>query len=61
MDAADVIISQLDSLQNEAMSCMDLLLRWIVIRICDANTQCLLRVLDLTKALFNLMASKVRK
>ena len=55
MEAADVILSQLGELPREAMSCMDLLLRWLVVRICDANTQCLLKVLDLTKALFQLM------
>ena len=58
MEAADIIILQLVFVHLEAMSCMDLLLRWVVIRICDANTQALLRILDLTKALFNLMISK---
>lgn len=58
MEAADLIILQLVFVHLEAMSCMDLLLRWVVIRICDTNTQALLRVLDLTKALFNLMISK---
>lgn len=59
MDAAELILNSLDSHQSEAMSCMDLLLRWVVVRVCDANTQCLLKVLDLVKALFTLMISKV--
>jgi hypothetical protein len=60
MEAADMILRQLGELPKEAMSCMDLLLRWLVVRICDANTQCLLKVLDLTKALFLLMIDQVR-
>ena len=59
MDAADLIIGSLENREAEAMSCMDLLLRWVVIRVCDANTQCLLKVLDLATALFKLMISKV--
>lgn len=58
MEAADVLLTQLNSLEAEVMSCMDLLLRWVVLRMCDANTQCLLKVLDVTKALFTLMADK---
>lgn len=59
MEAVDVLLSQMDSLAREVMSCMDLLLRWVVLRMCDANTQCLLKVLDLAKALFGLMAGQV--
>jgi len=59
MEAADIILGQLGDLPREAMSCMDLLLRWLVLRICDANTQCLLKVLALTKALFLLMIHQV--
>jgi len=60
MEAADIILRQLGDVPKEAMSCMDLLLRWLVLRMCDANTQCLLKVLDLTKALFTLMVDQVR-
>ena len=59
VDAVDMILGSLEAREAEAMSCMDLLLRWAVVRICDANTQCLLKVLDLVKELFNLMISKV--
>ena len=37
---------------DAAVSCLDLLLRWAVLRLCDANTQCLLKVLELCKAMF---------
>lgn len=59
MEAADVLLTQLPGLRREVMSCMDLLLRWLVLRICEANTQCLLKVLDLTKALLELMVDQV--
>ena len=59
MQAADMLLSQLEGLRQEVLSCLDLLLRWAVLRICDANTQCLLKVLDLTKALFTLATEEV--
>ena len=59
MQAADMLLSQLEGLRQEVLSCLDLLLRWAVLRICDANTQCLLKVLDLTKALFTLAIEEV--
>ena len=60
IEAADVLLGQLDDVGEAVISCLDLLLRWLVYRICDANTQCLLKVLHLTKALFALCASSVR-
>ena len=54
-----MLLSQLEGLRREVLSCLDLLLRWAVLRICDANTQCLLKVLDLTKALFTLAIEEV--
>ena len=60
IEAADVLLSQLDDVGEAVISCLDLLLRWLVFRICDANTQCLLKVLHLTKALFVLCTSSVR-
>ena len=59
MEAADVLLTQLSGLEDEVMSCMDLLLRWVVLRMCDANTQCLLKVQEVTKALFTVMAQQV--
>ncbi|KAL3133794.1 hypothetical protein ABBQ32_008271 [Trebouxia sp. C0010 RCD-2024] len=53
IEAADLLLMQLPDIADAAVSCLDLLLRWAVLRLCDANTQCLLKVLDLCKALFD--------
>ncbi|KAL0039701.1 hypothetical protein WJX77_005628 [Trebouxia sp. C0004] len=53
IEAADLLLMQLPDVADAAVSCLDLLLRWAVLRLCDANTQCLLKVLDLCKALFD--------
>ncbi len=50
---------QLPDVADAAVSCLDLLLRWAVLRLCDANTQCLLKVLDLCKALFDVCQEMV--
>ena len=52
---------QLPDIAEAAVSCLDLLLRWAVLRLCDANTQCLLKVLDLCKALFETCQEMVSK
>lgn len=52
IEAADLLLQQLPDVADAAVSCLDLLLRWAVLRLCDANTQCLLKVLDLCTALF---------
>lgn len=52
IEAADLLLQQLPDVTDAAVSCLDLLLRWAVLRLCDANTQCLLKVLELCKALF---------
>ena len=54
-----MLLSQLDSMQSQVISCLDLLLRWIVLRICDANTSCLLKVFELSKGLIAMMVSQV--
>ncbi|KAL0028272.1 hypothetical protein WJX79_006476 [Trebouxia sp. C0005] len=53
IEAADLLLMQLPDIADAAVSCLDLLLRWAALRLCDANTQCLLKVLDLCKALFD--------
>ena len=59
MEACDMILNQSNELEKEIMSCMDLLLQWIVARICEANTSCLLKVLDLLGKLFDIMINQV--
>lgn len=38
---------------------LDLILRWIVLRVCDGNTQCLLRVLELARHVLELLGDGV--
>ena len=59
IEAADLLLMQLPDIADAAVSCLDLLLRWAVLRLCDANTQCLLKVLDLCKALFDVCQDMV--
>lgn len=59
VEAADMLLAQLPDLSEAALSCLDLLLRWAALRICDANTQCLLKVLELCRALLDLCATEV--
>lgn len=59
IEAADLLLIQLPDITDAAVSCLDLLLRWAVLRLCDANTQCLLKVLDLCKALFDVCQDMV--
>lgn len=59
IEAADLLLMQLPDIADAAVTCLDLLLRWAVLRLCDANTQCLLKVLDLCKALFDVCQEMV--
>ena len=59
IEASDLLLMQLPDVAEAAVSCLDLLLRWAVLRLCDANTQCLLKVLDLCKALFDVCQEMV--
>jgi len=61
IEAADLLLMQLPDIADAAVSCLDLLLRWAVLRLCDANTQCLLKVLDLCKALFDVCQEMVSR
>jgi len=61
IEAADLLLMQLPDIADAAVSCLDLLLRWAVLRLCDANTQCLLKVLDLLKALFDVCQEMVSR
>ncbi|CAD7700615.1 unnamed protein product [Ostreobium quekettii] len=53
--AADLICGAVDSLYDEIISCLDLILRWAVIRICEAKTESLLHTLAMLKAIFKAM------
>eukprot|EP00803_Ostreobium_quekettii_P007309 evm.model.scf_1455.1 EVM.evm.TU.scf_1455.1 scf_1455:6723-19697(-) len=53
--AADLICGAVDSLYDEIISCLDLIFRWAVIRICEAKTESLLHTLAMLKAIFGAM------
>ena len=42
------------------LSALDLVLRWLVLRICEGHMQCLLKVLELTRALLDALYDHVR-
>ena len=54
-----MLLAQLPDLSEAALSSLDLLLRWAALRICDANTQSLLKVLEMCRALLDLCATAV--
>lgn len=63
VEAADMIMAELSATPEEreaVLSCLDLLLRWAVIRLCDprGNTTSLLKVLDMCKALLEFLDAK---
>ena len=59
VEAADMLLGQLPDIPEAAVSNLDLLLRWAVLRMCDGNTQCLLKVLEMCKALLELCQQMV--
>ena len=58
----DVIILACHIQLNEAvLGALDLLLRWVVLRVCEGNTQCLLRILELAGRLLDNLYDQVRR
>jgi len=43
------------------LGALDLLLRWVVLRVCEGNTQCLLRILELASRLLDSLYDQVRR
>ena len=43
-------------LDSQVMACLDLLIRWCVLRIVESNTQSLVKVSDLLKAVMDAMS-----
>ncbi|KAF5842943.1 hypothetical protein DUNSADRAFT_3536, partial [Dunaliella salina] len=56
--AVDLLREALPDLFDEILSQLDLLFRWCTLRILEANTQMLVKVLDLLKEIFGTMASR---
>ncbi len=55
MEGASMLLDTATQDPPAALSCLDLLLRWIVLRQADTNTQCLLKLLELAKVLLVLL------
>lgn len=51
--AADALVAALPTLLPEITASLDLLLRWAVVRVCEGNTQALVRVLEALRALLD--------
>jgi hypothetical protein len=47
-----------DSVTEACVACLDLLLRWAVVRLAEGNTQTLVGVTGMLKALFDLLAEQ---
>jgi hypothetical protein len=60
VEAAELLAEALPGEAEAALSALDLLLRWAVLRLCDphGNTTCLLRVLELCGALLGALADR---
>ena len=57
---ADTAVLFADLQLGEAvLGALDLLLRWVVLRVCEGNTQCLLRVLELASRLLDCLYDQV--
>lgn len=56
MEAADMLMSCLPQLFAETQASLDLLLRWFVLRICDGNSQSLIKVLETTRSVLQALA-----
>ncbi len=46
-------------LNDAVLGALDLLLRWVVLRVCEGNTQCLLRILELASRLLDSLYDQV--
>jgi len=57
LKAVDALVEALPTLLPEITSTLDLLLRWAVVRVCEGNTQVLVSVLEVLKALLDELAS----
>jgi len=53
MAAAEMLTADLPASMDAVVASLDLLFRWLILRICEANPQCLLKVCDLAKALLD--------
>uniref|UniRef100_A0A0D9V739 Protein MOR1 n=1 Tax=Leersia perrieri TaxID=77586 RepID=A0A0D9V739_9ORYZ len=55
IDGIELLQKALPSSGKEVIELLDILLRWFVLRFCESNTTCLLKVLDFLPELFDLL------
>jgi cytoskeleton-associated protein 5 len=55
IDGIELLQKALPSSRKEVIELLDILLRWFVLRFCESNTTCLLKVLDFLPELFDVL------
>ena len=60
MEAARLLTEGLAACEEAVLADLDLLLRWVALRLADANMQSSVKILDFTKELFAYLATIVR-
>ncbi|KAK9681891.1 hypothetical protein RND81_10G035200 [Saponaria officinalis] len=58
VDGIEILHRALPSLGKDVIEVMDILLRWFVLRICESNTTCLLKVLEFLTELLEALKSE---
>ncbi|KAI3709297.1 hypothetical protein L2E82_39057 [Cichorium intybus] len=58
VDGIEMLQKALPSITKEIIEILDILLKWFVLRICEANTSCLLKVLEFLPELFDILRNE---
>ncbi|XP_057470901.1 protein MOR1-like isoform X2 [Actinidia eriantha] len=58
VDGIEMLHKALPSIGKEIIEVLDILLRWFVLRFCESNTSCLLKVLEFLPELFEMLRSE---
>ncbi|KAI5657025.1 hypothetical protein M9H77_25818 [Catharanthus roseus] len=58
VDGIEMLQKALSSIRKEIIEVLDVLLRWFVLRICESNTSCLLKVLEFLPELFDMLKNE---
>ncbi|XP_042752685.1 protein MOR1 [Lactuca sativa] len=58
VDGIEMLQKELPSITKEIIEVLDILLKWFVLRICESNTSCLLKVLEFLPELFDTLRNE---
>ncbi|KAK2973970.1 hypothetical protein RJ640_030149 [Escallonia rubra] len=58
VDGIEMLQKALPSIGKEIVEVLDILLRWFVLRFCESNTSCLLKVLEFLPELFDMLRNE---